>query len=156
MFKPLLGLAALLAIAAADGSPARLGVLIGIVEADGKGEVTSFTPSPEIPNVPGTIYGWDLAIEDKSPMVKLMLTREITMPAPTDWGPPEATVEISPDRRIWRKTSEVTFEHGRFFEAMEISPGDPSGLVMVRFAVNGKNTPPFAIRFMPQGGAKQK
>lgn len=154
MGRTLCALAALLTLTSADYAPKRIGVLIGIVTVNEKGEETSFTPSPDIPNVPGTIYGWDLAIEDTSPAVRVTLTRELTMPAPTNWGPPEPAVEISPDRTTWRKTSEVTFERGRFFEAMEISPGDPSGVAMLRFAVNGKKTPPFAIHFMPPGGTK--
>lgn len=157
VFRLLLGLAAFLVIAAADSPPRRIGVLIGIVEVNEKGDVTSFTPSPEIPNVPGTLYGWDLVIEDTSPVRKVMLTREVTMPGPTEWGPPDPEIEISPDRKTWRRTSEVTFERGRsFFEAMEISPGDPSGVATARFALNGKYMAPFTIRFVPPDGAKPK
>ena len=156
VFKPILGLAALFAIAGADFTPRRTGVQIGVVEVNEKGEEQSFTPSPDIPNVPGTIFGWDLAIESIEPELKVTLMRELTMPGPTNWGAPDPSVKISPDRKTWRTTSEVTFEGGRFFEAMEVSPGDPSGRATITFAINDKSVGPIAMTFMSPERGKPK
>lgn len=156
--KTLLGLASLLAIAAADSAAPFHGISVAVLlfEFDG-GKPTSFTPSLEIPLKPGgQVWGWDLKIDSAAPDQKIHLVQELSVAAPATWGEPGKGVEISPDQKTWKKTSDVTLKERHYVELMKSDDADPPGPGMLTLTIDGMRMPGLTINFIPVTEAKPK
>ena len=106
-----------------------------------------FTPTLEIPLVPGTMFGWRIAVACSDEMIDV--DEELVAPSAGDWGGSPDMI-ISPDLTTARvRASTVCGSEGIIDKHWSVSPNDPPGEWIVTVRISGYGKTVFRPTFTP-------